>query len=207
METALLKPATWTSPNQYPLWEYLLVGHPDSNVSNKIADVKQSFFKDYNQKISDITKPNITVASFLAMESMEETLIRWIHRICSQQKSFMVTLNNYSGFPPHTIYLRVQDPAPFKQLASQLKVIDQYIQSNGCPQANFIYRPYLSIARSLDNTVYNKAMPDYSQKTFHETFQLTELLLLKRINEFDHCRQVNVFRFYPPDTNIYNEVA
>ena len=42
----------------------------------------------YKQKIAVKTKPHITIANFLAKESMEETLIRWIHRICSQHKSF-----------------------------------------------------------------------------------------------------------------------
>ena len=189
------------------LWEYLLVANPDENVYNKIMDVKQAFFDVYKQKIAIKTKPHITVANFLAMESMEETLIRYIHRICSQYMSFDVTLNNYSGFPSHTIYARIQDHAPFKQLAVQLNVIDQYVRSNGCPEARLIFRPHLTIARGLDNNVYNKAMLDYSEKTFHETFQLTELVLLKRNNQFDACKEVNVFRFYPPDTNMYNQVA
>jgi 2'-5' RNA ligase len=193
--------------NQQELWEYLLVAHPDADVNNKIVDMKQSFVDVYKQKIAIKTKPHITIANFLAKESMEETLIRYIHRICKQYKSFAVTLNNYSGFPPNKIYVRVQDHEPFKQLASQLKVIDQYVQANGCPQARITLRPHLTIAGGLDIDVYNRAMLDYSQKTFHETFQLTELVLLKRSNQFDHCRQVNIFCLYPPDINTYNAVA
>ncbi len=52
---------------------------------------------------------------------MEDTLIRWIQRICNRYSSFDLTLNNYSGFPPHTIYLRVQDPEPFRELMRQLR--------------------------------------------------------------------------------------
>jgi 2'-5' RNA ligase len=189
------------------LWEYLLVAHPDENVDNKITEEKKIFFNTYKQRLAVKTKPHITIANFLATESMEETVIRWIHRVCSQCKSFPVTLNNYSGFPPDTIYVRIQDHSPFKQLAAQLKVIDHYVRSNGCPEARLIYHPHLTIAGGLDSNVYNKAMADYSQKIFHESFLLTELLLLKRNNQFDTCKQVNVFRFYPPDTNIYNQVA
>ncbi|MFN3930073.1 MAG: type VII toxin-antitoxin system MntA family adenylyltransferase antitoxin, partial [Thermoflexus sp.] len=50
---------------------------------------------------------------------MEETIIRYMHRICSRQHVFEVALNNYSGYPPHSIYLRVQDHHPFRQLVSQ----------------------------------------------------------------------------------------
>jgi 2'-5' RNA ligase len=198
---------TWMANESQELWEYLLVAHPDDNVYNKIIEEKKFFSDTYKRTIAVKTEPHITIANFLATEAMEETVIRWIHRVCSQCKSFPVTLNNYSGFPPHTIYVRIQDHGPFKQLAAQLKVIDQYVRSNGCPAARLTYHPHLTIARELDDTIYNKAMADYSQKTFHETFLLTKLLLLKRNNQFDTCKQVNVFRFYPPDANIYNQVA
>lgn len=207
MEGPLLKSLPSLSTNRNDVLEYLLVACPDGNVHNKIVEVKQSFFDVYNHKVAVKSRPDITVANFLAKESMEETLIRYIHRVCSQNKCFTVTLNNYSGFPPHTIYVRVQDPEPFRHLAVQLKVVDQYVQSNGCPPATFLFRPHLPIARGLDSNLYNKAMMDYSQQTFHESFRLDELVLLKRNNPFDTCKQVNVFRFYPPDTNMYNEVA
>ena len=139
-------------------------------------------------------RPHITVAAFQAGEQMEDTLIRWIHRICRRNERFEITLNNYSGFPPHTIYLRVQDPQPFRQLMQQLRAIDDFIRSSGCPPVNLISRPYLSIAGGLTEQIYNKAMADYSQRSFHESFQVEELVLLKREHSFDACRTVNVFR-------------
>ena len=108
------------------LQEYLLVIKPCNEVYNKISEEKENFYSVYKEKTVVKTKPYITIANFLAKESMEETMIRWIQRICSRQKSFVVTLNNYSGFPPHTIFLRVQDPEPFKILARELKTIDEY---------------------------------------------------------------------------------
>lgn len=189
------------------LWEYLLVIRPDAQTCSKLAAEKQDFFNRYQQTSAIQIKPHITVGSFFAMEGMESTIIKWMQRICSMQSSFPVTLNNYSGFPDHTIYLRIQNPTPFQELAFRLKVIDSYIQSNNCPSLRLVHRPHLSIAAKLPPKVYDKAMPEYSRKTFHETFMVTELLLLKRMNEYDACRHVNVFRFYPPDTNSYNQVA
>jgi hypothetical protein len=108
-----------------------------------------------------------------------------------------VTLNNYSGFPPHTIYLRVQDPRPFRELAEQLATIDDFIRSSGWPPAELISNPYLSIAGSLTEQVYSRAMPDYSRKDFHDSFGVSELVLLKREHAFDACRTVNIFHFAP----------
>jgi hypothetical protein len=174
--------------------------------------------------------PHITMAVFQAAEGMEDTLIRWIQRICQRYQRFELTLNNYSGIPPHTpkpaepacppgqslavcrdslistqripgtIFLRVQDPQPFKRLMQQLKAIDHYVRSSGCPPINLIDRPYLSIAGGLTEQVYNRAMPDYSRKTFHEYLPVDELVLLKRNHHFDPCRTVNIFRLQPSST-------
>ena len=181
--------------------EYLLVVHPDDAVYQKVSAEKQSFSTLYQQKIATKTKPHITIANFMAKEEMEETLIRWIQRVSSQQKSFPVTLNNYSGFSPHTIYLRVQDHYPFKQLATHLTVIDSYIKSNGCPAVKLSKHPHLSIARRLPQDVYEKALIDYSQKTFCESFTVQELVLLRRAHQFVACKVVNIFRLLPGENN------
>jgi 2'-5' RNA ligase len=178
-------------------YEYSLVAHPNEEVNSKLQLVKESFFDIYKERISIETKPHVTIANFLARDIMEETFIRYLHRIIGAQESFPVTLNNYSGFPPHTVYVRVQDHQPFKQLAASLKIIDHYIRSNGCPEMKFIIRPHLSIARRLPARIYEKAMLDYSQQTFHESFVVNELVLLRRLHEFDSCKQISTFHLLP----------
>jgi len=172
--------------------EYLLVIYPGGELEEKLLGEQKQFSDDYSVTVRN--KPHITVAAFQAGEVMEETLIRWIERICTHYHSFDLTLNNYSGFPPHTIYLRVQDPQPFRHLMQQLHSIDEFIRSSGCPPVNLISRPYLSIAYGLTEQVYNRAMPDYSRRTFHDTFHVRELVLLKRTHAFDPCKTVNIFR-------------
>ena len=185
--------------------EYLLVVYPRGDLQDRLMEEQQRFSADYGldhrldqgQRIAnDIfgrNRPHITLAAFQAGEEAEDTLIRWIQRICQQHRSFEVALNNYSGIPPHTICLRVQDPAPLRELMKQLGAIDEYIQSSGWPPVRLTGRPYLSIAGGLTEQVYNKAMPDYSRKTFHDIFQVGELVLLKRKHSFDPCKTVNVF--------------
>lgn len=203
MDTGLVKQSTYFAPAHMGAggkseagrrMEYLLVVYPYGELFDKLMEEQQQFLHDYGLAIKGRNRPHITVAAFQAGEQMEDTLIRWIHRICRRNQCFDITLNNYSGFPPHTIYLRVQDPQPFRQLMQQLRAIDDFIRSSGCPPVNLISRPYLSIAGGLTEQIYNKAMADYSQKTFHESFQVEELVLLKREHSFDACKTVNVFR-------------
>ena len=99
-------------------YEYLLVIRPGTDVYNRIVEQKEIFFSEYKVGAAKKTLPSITVAKFIAKEGMEETIIKWMHRIISEQNTFNVTLNNYSGFPSHKVYARVQDHTPFRQLAS-----------------------------------------------------------------------------------------
>src|ERR1700750_2027813 len=163
------------------LWEYLLIIRPDAHVCNKLNAEKQEFCERYRHESAIHLKPHITLGAFMAPERLENTLIKWIQRICSMQKGFPVILNNYSGYPDHSIFLRIQNPEPFQELAFQLNVIDNFIRSNNCPPLKLVSRPHLSIAAKLPADVYYKAMPEYSRKLFHEMFMATELLLLKRL--------------------------
>lgn len=183
------------TPTARDEFEYLLVVHPDMEVYSKVLAERQSFNEMYQSKHSIKSKPHITIANFVARESMEETLIRWIQRVCSSHRSFHVTLNNYSGVPPHTIYLRVQDHLPFNLLAQKLLVINEYIQSNGCPEVRWSGKPYLNISGKLNEDVYEAAMRDYSQRTFCETFIACELALLRKTS--GDWKIVNIFGLIP----------
>src|ERR1017187_274799 len=114
--------------NYYPITEnglneYLLIAKPDKTVYEKVMAGKQFFYDEYKDKIAIKTEPHITITNFVAKEAMEDTIIRWMANIFNKQQSFPVALNNYSGFPPHTIYLHIQNAQPFQQLAKELKVV------------------------------------------------------------------------------------
>ena len=183
--------------------EYRLVASPSSEVLDKVNYEKEFFLNRYQQKKLVNAAANITLVSFLAKELMEETIIRWVQRICSKHQGFPVMLNNYSGMPPHTIYLRVQDPLPFRNLAKQLDVLNDYVKANGCPPAQFTMHPYMSIAKCLAEPVYTKAMFEYSQRSFCESFMVNELRLLRK-EDLGEYKMVTVFRLLPPATEIIN---
>ena len=177
------------------LWEYILVAQPDEEVNEKIWSEKEFFRNHYD--LRRITTPHITIANFLAKEPMEETVARWIQNICNLHASFGVTLNNFSGFPSHCIYARVQDPQPFKKLAATLKIIDGFIQSNDCPPLQLVTRPHLVIAEGLTEPIYNESVKEYARRSFHASFKIEKLLLFKRDASMQ-LRLVNTFILPPP---------
>jgi 2'-5' RNA ligase len=188
------------------LWEYLLVVTPSETISNKLLEVDRGWHRS-SRRLKGEYKPYIKLAEFQARESMEETIIRWMQRACNQMESFTVTLNNYGGFPPATIFVRIQDHQPFRSLASKLQVIDDYIQSNSCPAAKFFSKPNLRIGEQPAEADYSRALFHYSQQDFYESFQVNELVLMKSRNVFEQLKQVNLFRLYPPDTHKKTELA
>ncbi|HEX2607439.1 MAG TPA: 2'-5' RNA ligase family protein [Flavisolibacter sp.] len=175
------------------LWEYLLVLHPDPLVCSQIREEKDQFEKRFEHNAFASAQPRITLANFLAKEAMEGTLNRWIFNICKLQAPFDVHINNYSSIPPHTIYLRIQDPAPFQQLANQLQIIDSFIQSNDCPPLILISRPFLALAQRLPEPIYQEAIKEYAQKHFTASFRADKLTLLKRQHESAPCQLVDSF--------------
>ena len=171
--------------------EYRLLVQPGLDICSQVEEersVLRELFPGH-----PVTKPVVEIGVFLASEPMEETLIRWIQRVCSQQAGFMLSLNNYSGFPPHTIYLRVQDTQPIRELTRQLNIIDEYIRSSGYPMVNWIHRPHLDLSGRLTETQYAEAIREYAPKTFAANFAVKELALVRVVSGTSEMKLVNVF--------------
>ena len=179
------------------LWEYLLVAYPSKDVSDKIVAEKEIFYKKNEDKLPIKTRPHITIATFFAKQRMEQTLGRWIQNICNLQNSFTVALNNYSGFPPSALYVRVQTTEPFKKLANALKILDGFMESNDCPALKVVHHPHITFITGLSEYCFNNVMREYGQKTFHESFKVDRLILLKKDDEM-RCDLINTFILPPP---------
>ena len=191
------------STNFAGLPEYVLAIKPNDELSIKLCAEKRDFMVAYKLDGSVHHKSHIVLATFIGKESMEDTISRWLRNICLKQKSFTITLNNYSGIPPESIYLRIMDTAPLLALAKELKIIDEFIRAGGCPGLQLVKRPQLTIARNLGPALYERAMADYSQKLFCESFEAIELVLLKRKDSYENFKTINVFGFLP-DNNLFN---
>lgn len=195
------------NPGKYNgLHEYIFLARPDEAVLEKVNAERKIFSDEYKEKFSEKITPHIKLAHFFAREEMEETILRWMQRICSMQPSFPVSLNNYSGFPPDTIYLRVQNAQPFHKLAKELCVINNYVSSCSCPPVKIFLKPHVSIAKKLPEEAFYKALKQYAHKSFHETFLVNELLLIKRKHMSEECTPVNLFALQPQSYQLTHSI-
>lgn len=132
-------------------------------------------------RFADAAVLPIEIAVFEATEQMEETIIRWMHRIISNKEQFTIQIAQQIDDATGKLQLRITDVTPFQQLATQLKVVSQYISSYQCKEIYFSVRPYL---RS-------------NQPCFAGLFTITELVLMRKRYAQDDYRQVNVFGLKP----------
>lgn len=163
----------------YHLRKYAVVAYPNAEAQAKIDVEKKLMAGVYPLAPRPGERPCITIAGFWAKEMMEDTLCRWIRNICRLQPSFRAALNNFSSFPPHTVYLRLQDPQPFLHLSHQFKMLDAFMESNECPPVELTTRPCLPLAEGLPEAAYQQLINEYAHKTFHEVLTVEKLALLK----------------------------
>ncbi|RYG31553.1 MAG: 2'-5' RNA ligase family protein [Chitinophagaceae bacterium] len=184
--------------------EYLLVAYPDKTVMDKILAERFHFTETYKVRLRPQLRPHVPVTHFFASEGMEPTLVRWLQKICRMEQGFNLTLNNYSGFPSHTIYIRLQHLDPLQHFLTQLTAMTDFVEP-----AHGIYRnrPHISLAGNLPASVYELALSDYSRRIFHESFQVKELVLLGRKDSFESFKTVQVFGLLPANNDLFNKVA
>lgn len=179
------------------LQEYSLVVQPGREIEDRLMCEKELLQQLVKQKPVADTSMHIKIAEFHAREDMESTILRYMQRIFSNKHAFHLSLNNYGGFPPSNIYLRIQDIHLLQNLAKGLNVLDDYIISCACPRVRMFPNPHLSLARKLPEDVFEKALLQYAHKTFHETFSVHELVLLRRSHKYEPFKRVNVFKLLP----------
>ncbi|MBA2746692.1 MAG: hypothetical protein H0U44_10735 [Flavisolibacter sp.] len=143
-------------------------------------------------------QPEIMLGAFYAKEGMEPTISRWMERICNLQGGFELRLNNFGGKPPGKIYIHVQDPFPLRQIINQMRMIDPFIQSSGCPAFWFNPAPALELFQ-LPSTVFSSALDILTDLDFNESFKAGVAKLYKRKGDrFDLLDS-----FILPDNKLY----
>lgn len=144
-----------------------------------------------------MSRPGMLLARFYAREEMENTLLRWLNRVAGQQESFPVLFNNYGSMPACPLYVRVQDPAPFRVLAENLRVIDAWLKGNDCPAITLFHHPRLPLLDRLDEQKAMEILLEFSGRCFRAEMELEELILVARAAGEERERMVSRLRLLP----------
>jgi hypothetical protein len=121
----------------------------------------------------------IVLAVFSASLRMEDTLTRWTHRICSQIGTNEIVFNNFSGIPPHTLLLRIQDPAPLRKLVDALRKLDMYLTGNSQVPLQSAQRFYLPVLENIPPKIYDNIVYRFGRCEWHGSSVIHQLVLQK----------------------------
>lgn len=122
---------------------------------------------------------HIVLAGFSASLRMEDTLTRWTQRICSQINADEIVFNNFSGIPPHTLLLRVQDPAPLRKLVDALRKLDMYLTGNDLTPLQSAQRFYLPVLENIPTKTYDNIVYRFGRCEWYGTSAIRQLVLQK----------------------------
>jgi 2'-5' RNA ligase len=164
----------------YRIYEYLLVLTPPEELRTRIMNVKSEFAETYKATVGSFTKPDITLASFLALGMIEEKIVHRLQVIAMGVRPFKVELRNYGSFPTHTIFINVVSKLPVQGLVRQLKEAQRLLKLNNENKPHFIDEPHLTICRKLKPWQYEQGWLEYAHRQFTGRFIADGMLLLKR---------------------------
>lgn len=183
-------------------FEYLLVVQPDAAVRTQVMEERYFFNGRYRHGSADDMPPDIAIAAFTAKEAMEDILIRWLRRMIAIQPGFTVTLNNYGAIPAQALYLRIQDQEPFQKLSAGLQPVCDFLKDNHCPPLHRYPRAFIPLASRLQPAVFEKAVTEYAQRSFHASFEVQQLALIRKSPD-GSCRKIQAFGLRPVVSDQY----
>ena len=172
----------------YRLNEYRLVVPLPEALRQKISAVRKTLHEKHNVKPPFEPKLSLTLLKCNAFEKTEPKVIEHLQRIALHTGPFKVELQDYAGYPSHTVYINVATKSPFNELVKELKKAKRLMQIPE-HEPHFINEPHLSIAQRLTPKQFTAMWTECEHRQFTCRFIYDSFLLLKR-NEAARAYQV-----------------
>jgi 2'-5' RNA ligase len=163
-----------------PFCEYLLVLKPNSNVNEKVLQVKEEFSGKFKIPQAKHSYPHITLANFLQFKMVENRLVNRLNTIAVGYHSFTVSLKDYGSFPSHTLFINIETKQQIRNLVKELAPARQLMTLNKDKKPHFINNPHLTVGRSLLPWQYEQSWNEYQHKHFTAHFFAESMSLLRR---------------------------
>lgn len=173
-------------------WMYRLVICPEGEAAERIKQLHATL-PTGDQKPP---LPSIPLVAFRGREAMEDTIIRWVQRVCRMHRRFQLSLDHPAPHPAGEWRMNVTDAAPLRQLAEKLSVIDDYIRS--CRMG--------PVHRETNYACRQEGLPGVINLPFIEThdpekpfagFTAHSLVLTRQAYAGSAIEIVNLFAFLP----------
>lgn len=164
--------------------DYLLLIEPNQDLTDRIRNEKQYFFKQYGAPEAVRGKPHLTLINFVQYEGMEERICKLLRGKALEWAPFFIELSGFGSFPSHTIYMNVVTRSGLQSLVKSIRTDGQALmKTDKQNKAHFILSPHVTIARRLKPWQYEEGWKEYQNKDFSGKFMAREMTLLRRFGK------------------------
>lgn len=180
----------------YRRFEYLVVLHPHKELSDKIAEIRRDFYREYKMAGVPSSKSNLALVKFVQLEMVESRIINRLHTIAMGFPAFKVGIKDFGSFPSRTIFANVTSKVPIQNLVKTIRTEAQKLMRYDPEKTpHFILESHFTIAAKLKPWQYEKGWLEYSHKHFTGKFIASDMMLLKRAEGDRNWREVARFVF------------
>ena len=189
METATAKQTREGGTRQGPLAErtwrersYSLSLQPQGEDLGNLRRLASSLWPDTGWRMEASPTPDIPIATFRGREAMEETLVRWIQRICRPHPGFSLTVCDPVVFPDLSLRMKVRDVDSLERIIQALGVLETYIRSCGTGPVEWVRTPYSRLGKATPPHGAGRSASGLGEYGMEAEFPVHRLVLERRMN-------------------------
>lgn len=156
---------------------YFVALIPPEDLNFKVKALKEEIREKYNAKHALKLPAHITLQPPVSLSLQQEPgLFAALDAATKDQNVFRVDLSGFGSFPPHVIYIRVQDHEPIKTLHAQVLAGMEKILLKD----NKSIHPHMTLAsRDLKRKDFQQAWKEFAERHFQDSFLADKLFLLR----------------------------
>jgi hypothetical protein len=121
----------------------------------------------------------IPVAHFPASEFQLSTCLRWIERLAASVRYLPVQFNNFSGNPPHQLFVRVVENSSQKQLKQALRQLADSMNQVLSAPMSLETKWRLPFIHQLPGILFNRAMHHFSELDFFVESAVASMIVIQ----------------------------
>ena len=162
------------------LSEYLLIIEPDEQTKAKVLGFKQQF-SILGCKNSSNSIPHLTISNFISHPNIEEQIVGRIGNFLSDFSPLHILLNGFGTFSDKTIFVKLDNADYLIDMVSRFNNrFYSYLKCGKNLKPGFSLRPHVTIARQMTQDQHKLLWPQWKDKFFTHSFNVSRLKLMKR---------------------------
>jgi len=191
-----LKTNSIESDNHQTKSLYFIALVPGENLRARVKMLKEEI-RDRFGAVHALKSPaHITLQMPFRRKAVDEPdIIRTIQGVVENHSPFEVELQGFDCFPPRVIFLKVTDHQPILKLHEKLSFHLKTKLDFTTKELTTKVHPHMTIAtRDLTEELFEKAWPEYRNRTFLAGFTAKQLFLLKHNGKFWEIQREFLFK-------------